>query len=173
MCENPGKPSRIVLSLLARAGVDVLSPIYVLDVTYGRGEWWRDVPQAVIYAVDPYRWDWVKRPKCYKKAPVQTWRRWASEVVECLGAKPQVVAVDPPWGDGNRWFSGSRPMWARPFGPPEDILRAGLEVARHFGALALVRWKEPLASNVVVETCTKSPLKREGDVTAWWGVVKP
>jgi len=88
-------------------------------------------------------------------------------VVGCLGAKPQVVAVDPPWGDGNKWFSGSRPMWARAVGPPEDILRARLEVARHFDALAIVRWREPLAGNVVAETCTRSPLKRKGDATAW------
>jgi len=172
-CENPGKPSRIVLSLLAKAGVDVLSPLYVLDATYGRGEWWREAPQAVVYAVDPYRWEWVRKPRCYRKAPIQTWRQWAHEVVECLGANPQVVAVDPPWGPYGGLLKALRPMWSKAVGPPEDILRAGLEVARHFGALALVRWREPLAGNVVAETCTKSPLKRKGGATAWWGVVKP
>jgi len=173
MCENPGKPSRIILSLLAKAGVDVLSPIYVLDMTYGRGEWWRHVPQAVVYAVDPVRWEWVRDPKCYRKALAQEWHKWIDDVEKCLGAKPQVVAVDPPWGPYGGLLRSLRPMWSKAIGSPIAILRAGLEVGRYFGALVLVRWRERLSNyTVLAEACTRTPLATR-EMTAWWGIVKP
>jgi len=173
-CYNPGHPSRIVLSLLVRAGIDILTPIRVLDLTYGRGTWWAEAPQAVVYGVDVRRLDWVRAPRCFRLAPAQSWRQFADDVVKCLGEPPQVVAVDPPWGAEGGLLRSLRPHWQRAVGSPHSIIKVALDAASHFGAVALVKWRERLSGvNVLAEACTKTPLATKKAATAWWAVVRP
>jgi len=173
-CVNPGRPSRIVLSLLARAGIDVLSPVRALDLTYGRGTWWAEAPQAAVYGVDVRKLEWVRAPRCFRLATAQMWRQFADEVVQCLGGSPQVVAADPPWGAEGGLLRSLRPHWQRAAGSPHSIIKAALDAARHFGAVALVKWRERLPGvDVLAEACTKSPLATKRAATAWWAVVRP
>jgi len=172
-CLNPGNPSRIVLTLLARAGIDVLSPIRALDLTYGRGTWWAKAPQTAVYGVDVKRLDWAKAPRCFRLAPAQRRRELAGDVVRCLGGPPQVVAVDPPWGAEGGLLRALRPHWQRAMGSPQSIIQAALGAARHFGAVALVKWRERLPGlDVLAEACTKTPLAAKRGATAWWAVVR-
>jgi len=173
-CLNPGRPSRIVLSLLARAGIDVVSPIRVLDLTYGRGTWWTEAPQAAVYGVDVRRLDWAKAPRCFRLAPAQSWRQFADDVVQCLGGPPQVVAADPPWGAEGGLLRSLRRHWQKSTGSPESILRAAFDAAMHFGAVALVKWREKLAGvGTLAEICTKTPLATKREYSAWWIVARP
>jgi len=173
-CLNPGRPSRIVLSLLVRAGIDVLSPMRILDLTYGRGTWWAEAPQAIVYGVDVRRLDWARAPRCFRLAPAQRWREFADGVVQCLGGPPQVVAADPPWGAEGGLLRSLRRHWQKSMGSPESILHAAFDAARHFGAVALVKWRERLTDvSALAEACTKTPLAAKRVYTAWWAVVKP
>jgi len=146
----------------------------VLDLTYGRGTWWSEAPQAVVYGVDVRRLDWVRALRCFRLAPAQSWRQFADDVVKCLGGPPQVVAVDPPWGAEGGLLRSLRPHWQKSTGSPHSIVKAALDAARHFGAVALVKWRERLSGvNVLAEVCTKSPLAAKRDYTAWWAVIRP
>jgi len=135
-CLNPGNPSRIVLMLLTRAGVDVLSPLLVLDLTYGRGTWWAEAPQAAVYGVDVRKLDWARAPRCFRLAPAQRWREFANDVVQCLGGPPQVVAADPPWGAEGGLLRSLRRHWQKSIGsrvhPPRGVRRC--QTLRRSGA---------------------------------------
>jgi len=173
-CLNPGKPSRIVLTLLVQADIDILTPIRVLDLTYGKGTWWAEAPQVAVYGVDVRRLDWVRMPRCFRLATAQSWRQFVDDVVKCLGGPPQVVAADPPWGAEGGLLRSLRPHWQRAVGNPYSIIKAALNAAKHFGAVVLLKWRERLSNvDVLAEVCTKTPLAAKKSATAWWAVIRP
>jgi len=84
------------------------------------------------------------------------------------------VAADPPWGAEGGLLRSLRPHWQRAAGSPESIIKAALNAARHFGAVALVKWWERLSDvSILAEACTKTPLAAKREYTAWWAVVRP
>jgi len=110
----------------------------------------------------------------FPPAPAQSWRQFADDVVKCLGGPPQVVAVDPPWSAEGGLLRSLRPHWQKSTGSPYSIIKVALDAAKHFGTVALLKWRERLAGvNVLAEVYTKSPLATKKAATAWWAVVRP
>lgn len=151
----------------------------VLDLTYGKGLFWKTIPHALIYAFDIRRLDWVRRPKCFMKAPAWAWRHYVNIITDCLRGKPDLVAVDPPWatkGTSTRRYYGLD----RAFGSIEHILDATVEAARHFNSYLLVHLKdryEPRGFDIVTETyflpiTRYLNLHRENPYT-WFAILRP
>ena len=176
--------SCIVVQLLDEAGLlRPLQPLSILDLTYGEGRFWAALSQAVVAGFDVRRLGWVRRPRCFWRAPAQHWQRYTSEIEECLAGRPQLIAVDPPWQRwqrgrevGGRYYYRAANAW----GAPEEILRAAAEAAQHWQAPLLVhyatRWLPP-GFTPVVEMWWRPWFhllnKKASNYKSWWAVLRP
>ncbi len=171
--------SCVIRDLLARAGL--LKPfrqLHVLDLTYGRGLFWKTMPQAVIFAFDIRRLDWVRRPKCFVRAAAWAWKHYINNIAECLGNIDLVVA-DPPWvvkGTSTRRHYGLD----RAFGSVWHILNAAAEAARYFNSYLLLHLKDrykpegfAIVSQIYFLPMTRYLNLHKPNPYTWWGVLAP
>ena len=175
--------SKVVSFLLSEARViPPLRPMRVLDLTYGQGIWWDALKHRVVVAgLDVRRLDWVVKPKCFFESMAQRWRLIERDILDCLGGRPDVVAVDPPFQRERRGREISGRVHYREelsFGPPQQIIEAAADAARHYGAPMIVHYRErfiPKNFEVVVEAWWKPflPNVDKYDYKNWWGVLRP
>lgn len=118
-------------------------PIRVLDLTYGKGRWWRKARRMLqlLIGIDMHDWEKEVEPDVFL---VQDARKLNAvrEIVEVY--EPNLIAVDPPWSYENRGVftvpEGMEALYHQPVRSRELIL-AAKELAAEFELPLLYRYK--------------------------------
>ncbi|RSN73363.1 hypothetical protein [Candidatus Methanodesulfokora washburnensis] len=117
-------PSAVVVAKLLK----IANAKTVLDVTYGRGRFYKwEKPQTLI-GVDPKLWKWIVEPDIFYQMTVFRFCREIAEENIKLN-QVDVVVIDPPaWNYGIRY--NKRDEYAYIIGTPQTIIEQGLKAAR-------------------------------------------
>lgn len=118
-----------------------LRPIRVLDLTFGQGVFYAAI-NAIVFAFDIQRLDWVTKPYMFYQKPCWAYRRYLDEIGDV-----DVVVIDPPWAQwDHRGSRRARNYYSEALGRPEDILMCGINAAHDLGKPLLYHWREPLTN---------------------------
>ena len=167
--------SCIVRDLIGAANLfKPLTPINILDLTYGQGVFYYAIRSRVrVAGVDPRRLEWVVRPTCFIKSYAQKWKEWLDRVLECLG-DIDLVVVDPPWAQWKHKGSRkARQYYIAPVSLAIDIIEKALEVKEYLGVPVLIHYKERIdRGDIVVEVYFRGRSRyiREPR-TSWFGIL--
>jgi hypothetical protein len=114
--------SAIVARLLRSVRSDV-----VLDVTYGRGRFYRIYRPKYLVGVDPIKWEWIVKPdEFYQMSVYALYRELINNRLSFKDV--DVVVVDPPKWTGANYRK--RDEFNYILGTPELIIEYGFKVAK-------------------------------------------
>ena len=123
----------------------------VLDVTYGKGRFYRIYRPSTLIGADIKKWEWEIAPDVFIQKAV-----WSLRYEEKLKNYTfDVVIVDPPWGQRQR-----RAEYSELVGTPELIIEYAIRLARERGIrFVLVHYnkllKEEIIENVAFKLWTR------------------
>jgi hypothetical protein len=120
--------SYVILRILRRAGAR-----RVLDVTYGRGRFYKVYRPEYLAGADPVKWDWIVKPDQFHQKTVFQLHR---EVMDGLRIDVDTVVVDPPRWNMKRY--NRRDVYNYLVGTPTSIILHAAETARILNAKHLL-----------------------------------
>jgi len=113
--------SYIILKILTKYNIN-----YVLDVTYGRGRFYRLYRPKLLIGIDPIRWEWIVRPDEFYKMTVFHFFRSLRNGEVIIDKDLDCVVIDPPkW---NMVSYNKRDEYNFIIGTPKDIIEYGRKV---------------------------------------------
>ena len=118
--------SCLIRDMIGEAGI---KPEVVFDTTYGEGRFYGAWRPEVLIGADIRILNWVVTPDFFIKLPV--WVSWRS--LKKLDIVPDLVVVDPPWGQVTGSRHGTRPHYYSALGSPDLILSEGIKAAERLG----------------------------------------
>jgi len=149
--------------------------VRLLDLTYGRGRFYRRVPRNRYYivGVDIARHEWEVEPdEFYLGSSID----FVDDIIS--GRKtivePDVIVVDPPWSHEKRGRmpSGlgisSMPYHMRGISSRE-IIGAANRLRKHYGVPLIYRYKEPLEGSCVIVRHNIQVFRSRG--TIYYGII--
>jgi hypothetical protein len=126
-----------------------LDDVFVLDLTYGVGRFYRMVRGRVwlLIGVDIVRYEWEVEPDVFYQVDA----RWFASLYD-PPRRPDLIVVDPPWSHEKR---GVKAMYTGISNQPyhmrgvdsTDLVLAALRLARRLGSRLLYRYKDRLDCN--------------------------
>jgi hypothetical protein len=130
--------------------------LVVVDLTYGKGRFYRKVRHRIetLIAVDILKHDWEVKPDMFYTMPCQ---EFVMKVLkgEIELSNIDMVVVDPPWNTRKRGLPtipiGVLKMPYHMYVNPDNIIYAGMALAKRLNTLLLYRYKEPLKCNRIID----------------------
>ena len=95
----------------------------VLDVTYGRGRFYKIYRPRLLVGADPVKREWIVKPDLFFQKSVWS-LRYEKELQNYMF---DLIVVDPPWGDTTY---RRRPEYREALGTPDLIIEYALKLAR-------------------------------------------
>ena len=128
----------------------------VLDVTFGRGRFYKIYRPRLLIGADPMRREWVVKPDLFFQKPVWS-LRYEKELQNYTF---DLIVADPPWGDSTY---RRRPEYREALGTPEIILEYAIRLARERGIrFVLVHYNKvpKLDGTEIIENIAFRPVAR-------------
>ena len=102
--------------------------VNVLDVTYGRGRFYRLYRPKLLIGVDPIRWEWIVRPDEFYKMTVFHFFRSLRNGEVIIDKDLDCVVIDPPKWNYIATYR-KRNEFNFIIGTPKDIIEYGRKVS--------------------------------------------
>lgn len=150
----------------------------ILDLTYGRGRFYRRVrrDKHYIIGVDIARHEWEVEPDEFHETDARVFvDKLLDNEIE-LARRPDTIVVDPPWSHEKR---GCKPRGLGISSMPyhmkhvksRELIQAAQQLSQHLGVPLIYRYKEPLpGTNVLIKHHVKI-MRKQGII--YYGLIQP